>query len=237
MRRPFRRASGRITPDAYRDWRDTDLGSITEARELEVVFDLVGPVDGLRVLDVGCGDGAYLVEAGRRGATVTGVDASAEMLAAAGRRARENGVEVRLCRGDAGALPFDDASFDVVVAVAMLCLVPDPTSAIAEMARVLAPGGRLIVGELGRWNTWAGWRRVRGWLGSSTWRYTRFRSPRELADLVREAGLVPGKVNGAIYYPPFSVAARWFRRLDPILGSFTTVGAAFLALEAVKPDR
>lgn len=236
MKRPFRRALGRITPETYRDWRDTDLGSITEARELEVVFDLVGPMDGLRILDVGCGDGVYVVEAGRRGATVTGVDSSAEMLVATGRRAGENGVEVQLCRGDAGALPFDDASFDVVVAITMLCLVPDPTAAVAEMARVLAPGGRLIVGELGRWNSWAAWRRVRGWLGSPTWRHTRFRSPRALADLVREAGLVPGTVGGAIFYPPCSVAARWLRRIDPILGSLTTVGAAFLALEAVQPE-
>jgi 2-polyprenyl-3-methyl-5-hydroxy-6-metoxy-1,4-benzoquinol methylase len=115
-----------VEPEAYERWRQTALGSITETRELEVVFEVAGPVTGWRLLDVGCGDGVYAIEAARRGAVVTGVDTSEAMILAAGRRAGHHGVNVELQLGDARALPFEDETFDVVVAVTVLCFVPHP---------------------------------------------------------------------------------------------------------------
>lgn len=216
-------------------WRRSQLGAITEARELDLIFQLAGPLQGCRLLDAGCGGGIYLVEAARRGAQATGVDLSEAMLRVARRRAADAGVLIQLQRGDVRALPFADNSFDVVIAVTALCFVTDPERAVREMARVLTPGGRLVIGELGRWNTWAAWRRLRGWLGTAPWRQATFRSSRQIIDLVDGSGLNVDQVGGAIYYPPMSLAARLFRGLEHRVERVTTLGAAFVAISAVKP--
>jgi ubiquinone/menaquinone biosynthesis C-methylase UbiE len=76
---------------------------------------------------------------------LTGIDLSPAMLDIARRRAAELGVEVQLREGDAEHLPFDDGSFDTVVCALALCSIPDHGRAIAEMARVLKPGGKLLL--------------------------------------------------------------------------------------------
>jgi ubiquinone/menaquinone biosynthesis C-methylase UbiE len=76
---------------------------------------------------------------------LTGVDLSAEMLAVAGQRARRLGRSVQLVQGDAQRLPFPDRSFDSLVSTLSLCAIPDQTTAVSEMHRVLKPGGRLLL--------------------------------------------------------------------------------------------
>ena len=130
-------------------------GRITDALEEHLPLDRIGPARGLRILDVGCGDGVLATRLARSGARVTGIDDSAEMLAAARRRAKAASLGIDLVEGDAGDLPFPAGHFDCVVSVATLCFVDDPRPTIREMVRVLKPGGTLILGELGRWNPWA----------------------------------------------------------------------------------
>jgi ubiquinone/menaquinone biosynthesis C-methylase UbiE len=91
--------------------------------------------------------------AAARGALATGVDANPAMLAAARDRAEERVVKASFDEGRIERLPFPDGAFDVVSAVTALCLVVDAEPAFREMARVLRPGGRLVVGELGRRTT------------------------------------------------------------------------------------
>ena len=91
-------------------------------------------------------------------ARVTGVDLSPEMLALTKDRSAELGREVELLEADAEALPFPDASFDTVVCTLSLCAIPDERAAIAEMRRVLRPGGRLLLlDHIGShwWPIWA----------------------------------------------------------------------------------
>lgn len=152
-------------PAAYADWRRSTLGRSTDALEERLLLHRIGPARGLRVLDVGCGDGMLDTRLAQAGARVTGLDASADMIAAAHRRANAAGVELDLVEGDADDLPFPAGHFDCVVSVATLCFVDDPRPTIEGMVRVLKPGGTLILGELGRWNLWAAQRRVKGWLG------------------------------------------------------------------------
>ncbi|MEQ9640575.1 MAG: class I SAM-dependent methyltransferase [Alphaproteobacteria bacterium] len=219
--------------DSYAKWRRSRLGRITDALEQQLLLELLGDVAGLDVLDVGCGDGALTYALSRRGAHATGLDPDPLMIAEAGARAEAASVSIDLVRGRAEALPFADETFDRVVAVTVLCFIPEPDRAIAEMSRVLKPGGRLVIGELGRWSIWAALRRIRGWLGSSTWSAASFRTARELRRLVERHGLQADGVCGAIYYPPRGLAAALMAPVDPWLGQRTTVGAAFIALRAV----
>jgi ubiquinone/menaquinone biosynthesis C-methylase UbiE len=223
------------TPLEYAPWRATTLGAITERLERAVVFDLAGPLEGRDVLDVGCGDGVYARAAARAGAHVTGLDRSTEAVSAARARAESDGLAVDLQVGDAGALPFPADRFDVVLAVTVLCFVEKPAQAVAEMARVLRPGGVLVLGELGKWSAWAAWRRLRAAGGSKTWRAARFSSAAELRSLLRAAGLAPASERGAAFYPPIGAAARILEPVDPFLGRVTRLGAAFVAIAARKP--
>lgn len=101
----------------------------------------------LRIGDLGCGTGQFSALVAPVVAKVVAVDASAEMLSAArARLAPFANVDVR--RGSLEALPIDDAQLDVAVLALVLHHIPDPGRAIAEAARVLAPGGRLLVVDM-----------------------------------------------------------------------------------------
>jgi ubiquinone/menaquinone biosynthesis C-methylase UbiE len=97
-----------------------------------------------RVLEVAVGTGRNLPHY-PADAAIAGVELSPAMLAIARTRAADLGREVDLREGDAQHLPFGDASFDTVVCALSLCTIPDPGATIGEMARVLVPGGRLLL--------------------------------------------------------------------------------------------
>lgn len=109
------------------------------------VPELVASVAGAgRVLDAGCGSGRLTVTLALQGAEVTGFDTSAERLAEARARAVEAGVELRLAEADfTQPLPFEDASFDAVTSRLALMVPKDAVPTLAELRRVLTPGGRL----------------------------------------------------------------------------------------------
>jgi trans-aconitate methyltransferase len=108
----------------------------------QAVLDLLNPQPGERVLDLGCGDGVLSEKIKASGATVVGVDASADMVAAAKRR----GIDARVM--DAFALNFD-AEFDAVFSNAALhWMKRDPGAVVTGVRRALKPGGR-FAGEMG----------------------------------------------------------------------------------------
>jgi SAM-dependent methyltransferase len=153
---------------------------------------------GERVLDLGCGFGRHAFEAYRRGAHVVAVDRSpAEVeqvtamfraMAAAGEAPAD--VTARAVRADLLALPFPDAAFDVVMASEVLEHIPDDARAVAEIARVLRPGGRLAV-TVPRWwperVCWALSREYHDVAGG----HVRIYRGTELAERLRAAGLTP----------------------------------------------
>lgn len=223
-----------LGPEDYACWRNSEIGAITEALERQLMLELIGEVSGKSVLDVGCGDGDLALELSKRGAQVTGIDAAEAMIKAARRRAMDQGEKVAFEVAAVQELPFQAEQFDIVVAMTILCFVEDAAPVFKEIARVLRPDGKLVIGELGKWSTWAATRRMRGWLGSPLWRKGRFRTPRGLATLARSAGLVPAPARGAIYYPRLGLAARLMSKFDTRLGRITTFGAAFVALSTTK---
>jgi SAM-dependent methyltransferase len=131
-------------------------------------------------------------------------------------------------------LPFEAESFDLVTAITVLCFAREPERAVAEMARILRPGGKLLIGELGKISPWALWRRLRGSFGHATWRRARFRTAAELRGLATRAGLDVRSVRAAVFYPPCGAAAL-FAPLDRWFGRWIVTGGAFLVLLATKP--
>ena len=123
-----------------------------------IMLRLAGDVAGARVLDVGCGEGRFCRKLAKRGARCTGIDPTALLL----RTAHERGA-IAPVRAVAEALPFTDASFDLAVTYITLVDIEHYREAIAEMARALRPGGRLLAANIGfvsaAKNAHGGWER------------------------------------------------------------------------------
>jgi SAM-dependent methyltransferase len=135
-------------PYGQRFWVDSPHPIITRKR-LRATLE---PTPGERILEIGPGTGYYTLElaewVGPKG-RVEIFDLQQEMLDHTMRRAGERGLaNVSPTRGDARELPYGDASFDAVVLTAVLGEIPDQDAALREVARVLRPAGRAVVGEL-----------------------------------------------------------------------------------------
>jgi ubiquinone/menaquinone biosynthesis C-methylase UbiE len=135
-------------PHGQRFWVQAPHPGITRDRLREILE----PGTGERVLEIGPGTGYYTLDlaewVGAEG-SVEIFDLQQEMLDHTVRRARERRLwNVNPTQGDAQELPYEDDSFDAVVLVTVLGEIPDQDAALREIARVLRPGGRLIVGEL-----------------------------------------------------------------------------------------
>ncbi|MPZ49139.1 MAG: methyltransferase domain-containing protein [Dehalococcoidia bacterium] len=110
-----------------------------------VMLELSGPVEGKRVLDLGCGEGRFSRMLAQRGARVVGLDLIAEMVIAA--QGRVSSAESYV-QATAESVPFADSTFDLVVSYVSLVDIPDFRAAIHESARVLRQGGRFLVANL-----------------------------------------------------------------------------------------
>jgi SAM-dependent methyltransferase len=241
-----------LQPEAYRPWYETPLGACVDADEKKVIFELADLKPGEEVLDVGCGDGNYTGPAAERTGLAVGLDRSPAMLHAAAKRLSGT-PSLHWVKGDATSLPFRDSSFDVVLIVTVLCFASDPQAVVSEAFRVLRFGGRLVLGELGRYSSWALIRRVRGVLGSETWWNARFFTPRDLRTLLERASFTDTTTTAAVFYPPvqhaFALSAygameRFGRRYCPWAGAFLVVrgrrtgrGTNFGGEGSCEPDK
>ena len=115
----------------------------------EALVATLGITEGMRVLDLGCGDGTTAVPAAKRGADVLGVDIARNLVQAGNERARTLGLEnLRFQEGDASDLhELDDDSFDLVVSIFGAMFAPRPFDVASEMVRVTRPGGRVVMGN------------------------------------------------------------------------------------------
>lgn len=112
------------------------IGELIARTQEDVIARFLAPLDGHTVLDVGTGTGRGAIALARRGATVTGIDASREMLAVAERRAADAGVTVSFRPGDAHGLDFPDRSFDAAITLRVLMHTPDWRRSLGELCRV-----------------------------------------------------------------------------------------------------
>jgi len=219
---------------SYDVWYQTPLGVFAHAMERDAVLGLAEAKPGERALDIGCGTGIYALELARRGLRVIGVDSSMEMIAIAREKfgaARLPGLWV--C-ASAEALPFRSQSADLALAVTSLCFVPQPDRAIAEMRRVITPDGRVVLGELNRWSSWAFVRRLKGLVTDTIYSRAHFWSRRELACLLQRNGLAPHAVRIVLHIPPIRRATflKRARAVDDLLRRLLPWTGAFIAVAA-----
>ena len=115
----------------------------------EALVGAFGIKKGLRVLDLGCGDGTTALPAAKLGAEVLGVDIARNLVEAGNRRAQEQGVpNLRFQEGDASNLAgLPDKAFDLVVSIFGAMFAPKPFDVAKEMVRVTRPGGRIVMGN------------------------------------------------------------------------------------------
>ncbi len=167
---------------------------------LTVRYDWLGLRPGERVLDFGCGGGRHSFEAMRRGAVTIALDSDREALAGASAWVRalleqdketaEAGGHGDLVAGDGSSLPFPDGCFDRVIAAEVLEHVPDDSRVLAELARVLRPGGVIAV-TVPRWYPEAA-----NWALSSEYHnvpggHVRIYRHRQIGQRLHRAGLTP----------------------------------------------
>ena len=132
-------------------WEKGDFTRIAQSMRDsgEELVDSLGISSGLKVLDLGCGDGTTALPAASRGAEVLGVDIAANLVAAGNKRARAEGLTNCTFReGDAADLnELSDDSFDLVVTIFGAMFAPRPFDVAKEIVRVTRPGGRIVMGN------------------------------------------------------------------------------------------
>ena len=128
-------------------WMTGDFGAFTPYTRAsdQALFERAHIQPGQDVLDVACGAGDFALRAAAAGARATGIDIAANLIAAARDRAKAHELPVRFDEGDVESMPYDDGQFDVVYSQFGVIFSARPNVAVAEMARVLKPGGRVIL--------------------------------------------------------------------------------------------
>lgn len=128
-------------------WIAGDFGEIAKSIE-KGAEDFVNRLDlkpGMKVLDVACGTGNTSIPAAKAGAEVTGIDIAPNLIEQAIARAKAEGVDAKFEVGDAEALPYEDASFDVVITMFGAMFAPRPDVTVEELKRVCKPGGKIVM--------------------------------------------------------------------------------------------
>ena len=146
--------------DGYAKWApdyDEEVNPLI-ALEEPAVLELAGDAAGKDVLDAACGTGRYAIPFAQAGARVSGVDVSEDMLEVARQNACNRTLSINFRQGDLRQLPFPDASFDLAICALALCHLPELAGPVAELGRVLRPGGRLIVSDFHPFCLLIGWR-------------------------------------------------------------------------------
>jgi 2-polyprenyl-6-hydroxyphenyl methylase/3-demethylubiquinone-9 3-methyltransferase len=164
----------------------------------------LGPFDGLRILDVGCGGGLISEPLARLGAVVTGIDAAEANIAVARAHARSADLEIDYRQASAEELSAAGERFDAVLALEVVEHVADLDTFLAAAAALVRPGGAFIASTLNRTPrsllfAIVGAEYVLGWLPRGTHRWDRFLKPSELAAALRRRGLQARDIRGLVY--------------------------------------
>jgi arsenite methyltransferase len=201
--------------DAFYRTRD-----VIRRRELALAALDAQPSDS--VVDIGCGPGFYVAALAEQAASVTGIDPSASMLAIAGRKTEGHG-NVTLLQAEAIPLPLEDASMDRALSVQVFEYIADVSAALAEIRRVLRPGGRVVLWDID-WTTLS-------WYAADAARMARMTQawdrhlvhpalPQTLSPALRAAGFADVRCDAHVFCTTAMDPESFGGNLPKILGSY-----------------
>ena len=203
--------------DCYDAWYDTAAGRVLFDLELGALRPLLAGTAGPR-LEVGVGSGRF--------AAALGFEVGLDPAGASLRLATARGV--RVVRGVGEQLPFLDDTFGVVALVVTLCFAEDPAGVLAEVGRVLRPGGRLVVGLVPLDSAWGRSYEEKGRAGHPFYRHARFQTLAEHRGMLATAGLRLVEARSTLFQTPSDEPVA-----EPVLGA-AVAGAGFLALASER---
>ena len=163
-------------------------------------------LEGVRVLDIGCGGGLVAEPLARLGAKVTGIDPAAETIAAAAAHASAQGLMIDYRAEQAEALVAAGETFDAVLCLEVVEHVPDVRAFLSVAASLVRPGGILILSTINRTlKSYAlaiiGAEYILRWLPAGTHQWHKFVTPEELAIHARAVALTPRAPRGMVFHP------------------------------------
>jgi len=221
----------RFDPARYDAWYDRPLGRYCLGLEAEAILHALDVQPGQTLLEVGAGTGRFAAAAAERGAGVVAAEPDTNVAAWAARhRKARNHMAWVAARGQ--SLPFRNGRFDAVFTVTALCFASQHEAMVREMARVVRPGGRVVLGELNAVAPWQVLRRIKAIAPGSPYRYAHFHTVSGLVRLLRSQGLTDIGHEALLHWLPFEAPRllrwaprieRWGRRCVPALGSFVVV--------------
>jgi len=179
----------------YDSWFKTPTGSKVFELELKTLFDLIGPSQGMKMLDVGIGTGIFALEFAKRGVEISGIDLSEKMIEIAVKR----GLNARLGSGE--DIPFGENLFDVVLSMTSMEFSHNPDKFVSEMARVAKPAGIIIVAVLNTFSFYGVERRLKGLFKKSVFSGAHFYNFWELRRLLRRH-LSSVAVTSSVFFNP-----------------------------------
>ena len=215
----------------YDEWYKTKVGGYVDKTEKKLVFSMIKTKHG-NALDLGCGTGNYTLELYKRGFQVVGVDISRRML----KIAQKKLPNVKFIKANAYSLPFEDNTFDLVLSVTMLEFIHEPEKVLSEVYRVLKPGGEAVIGTMNGKSMWFIFKRMKSLFVETAYRYARFYTPKELENLMKNAGFKETESRGIIYLPSFFPFVNISERLDEKFSDKLKNLGAFIVVRGVEGD-
>lgn len=194
-----------LNPARLRFIRDTLAG------HFERDADGPRPLDGLKLIDIGCGGGLLAEPLCRMGADVTGIDAGAEAIAVARHHAEQSGLDIDYRHRPPEDLAQEDGGYDVVLNMEVVEHVADLPAFLAASTGLLRPGGAMVLSTLNRTLkslalAKIGAEYILRWVPAGTHDWRKFQRPSELAGHLRPLGVEVRAMKGMVYRP---VAGEW----------------------------
>ncbi len=179
----------------YDKWFETPEGRKVKELELALLMEFVNPFPGVKMLEVGIGTGLFALEFAKAGAEVFGVEPSDKMREIAEKR----GFTVK--KGTGENIPFEDNSFDIVLAMTSLEFSKEPQRFVSEMKRVAKCGGTVVVAVLNLLSLYGIERRMRGLFEETIFKSAHFYTYWELKKLLaKNFGRV--EISSSVFFPP-----------------------------------
>ena len=205
--------------DRYDAWYDTAPGRVLFVLELGALRPLLAGTAGPR-LEVGVGSGRF--------AAALGIDVGLDPAEGPLRFAKARGV--RVPRGVGSQLPFGGNTFGAVAVIVTLCFVENPAAVLAEVGRVLRPGGRLVIGLVPLDSAWGRSYEEKGRSGHPFYRHARFQTLAEHRRMLATAGFRLVEARSTLFQAPSEEPV-----VEPVQ-SGAVAGAGFVALAARRGD-